>query len=1097
GFRPDVPMLNLDARYLFGAPGAGLAVEGDLRLQQAREVAAWPGYRFGRYDDQMSVQWGELPSATTDDSGHAAILPELPSVKATGVPLTARATVRVKEGSGRPVERSLTADILPSGPMIGIKPGFEDDVRENSEATFSLIALTPDLKARNMDVTWELNRVRTRYQWYRIDGSWNWDPVTTRERVSTGTAHLGESPAPVAAQVDWGRYELVVTETGGTLSSSVDFYAGWYVPADTISTPDMLEVSLDAESYTPGDTATLRFVPRTAGKALISVMSNRLIDMITVNAVAGENTVTLPVTEDWGAGAYVTATLIQPLDGLEGHTPTRALGLSYAAVDPGPHQLTARFDVAAEAAPRGPLEVVLNVDGIVEGETAYATIAAVDVGILNLTSFQSPDPSDHYFGQRRLGMGIRDLYGRLIDGRSGEMGALRSGGDAMAGMRMQAPPPTEELMAQFSGPITVVDGKTVAQFDLPEFNGTVRLMAVVWSKTGLGNASEDVLVRDPVVMTATLPRFLAPGDDARMLLELTHATGPTGEVQISASSDAITDGRYETSVMLGDGETARLSVPITAPDVGLHQVKLLLATPDGTELTKTLNLPVELLDPEVSTTTRLSLAPGESFTLTDDLVAGLSAPHVSLTAGPLARLDAAGLITMLDRYPYGCTEQQTSRALPLLYLGGLAQAMGIAGPEDVTDRIAKTITGVLANQAASGSFGLWRPDSGDLWLDAYVTDFLSRARAEGYQVPDTAFRSALDNLRNQVNYYPDFEKGGSDLAYALYVLAREGAAAMGDLRYYADVKPEAFTTPLGSAQIGGALAAYGDQQRADRMFAQASRQLADEAGKQQGWRDDYGTDLRDAAGILALAAEAGSNAVDRTAILSQLARSGSYLSTQEATWSLLAARALIGETAEAGLKLDGNALTDPMLSFANAGALAAPHVIENGGDAAMDLTITSYGVPDVPPAAEGNGYNIQRRYFTMEGDPVDIAEVAQGTRLVTLISVTPWTSTRARLMINDPLPAGFEIDNPNLLRAGDIRALDWLDVTTRTETTEFRQDRFLAAVNWGSKDTIRLAYIVRAVTPGSFRHPAASVEDMYRPTMRAHGEAGRVVVTAE
>ncbi|MEJ2037279.1 MAG: alpha-2-macroglobulin family protein, partial [Maritimibacter sp.] len=353
----DVPMLNLDARYLFGAPGAGLAVEGDLRLQQAREVAAWPGYRFGRYDDQMPVQWGELPSATTDDSGHVAILPELPSVKATGVPLTARATVRVKEGSGRPVERSLTANILPSGPMIGIKPGFEDDVRENSEATFSLIALTPDLKARNMDVTWELNRVRTRYQWYRIDGSWNWDPVTTRERVSTGTAHLGESPAPVAAQV----------------------------------APDMLEVSLDAESYTPGDTATLRFVPRTAGKALISVMSNRLIDMITVNAVAGENTVTLPVTEDWGAGAYATATLIQPLDGLEGHSPTRALGLSYAADDPGPHQLTARFDVAAEAAPRGPLEVVLNVDGIVEGDTAYATIAAVDVGILNLTSFQSPD----------------------------------------------------------------------------------------------------------------------------------------------------------------------------------------------------------------------------------------------------------------------------------------------------------------------------------------------------------------------------------------------------------------------------------------------------------------------------------------------------------------------------------------------------------------------------------------------------------------------------------------------------------------------------------------------------------------------------------
>lgn len=98
-------------------------------------------------------------------------------------------------------------------------------------------------------------------------------------------------------------------------------------------------------------------------------------------------------------------------------------------------------------------------------------------------------------------------------------------------------------------------------------------------------------------------------------------------------------------------------------------------------------------------------------------------------------------------------------------------------------------------------------------------------------------------------------------------------------------------------------------------------------------------------------------------------------------------------------------------------------------------------------------------------------------------------------MITDPLPAGFEIDNPNLLRAGDIKALDWLQVTAETETTEFRQDRFLAAVDWSSDKPIRLAYVVRAVTPGQFHHPAASVEDMYRPTYRAVGAAGTVRVS--
>ncbi len=110
-----------------------------------------------------------------------------------------------------------------------------------------------------------------------------------------------------------------------------------------------------------------------------------------------------------------------------------------------------------------------------------------------------------------------------------------------------------------------------------------------------------------------------------------------------------------------------------------------------------------------------------------------------------------------------------------------------------------------------------------MWLDAYVTDFLSRARAQGYEVPDLAFRNALDNLRNQVNYAADFDSGGQELAYALMVLAREGAAAIGDLRYYVDVKGDAFSTPLSMAQLGAALASYGDQTRADAMFRRAGR----------------------------------------------------------------------------------------------------------------------------------------------------------------------------------------------------------------------------------------------------------------------------------
>jgi len=167
--------------------------------------------------------------------------------------------------------------------------------------------------------------------------------------------------------------------------------------------------------------------------------------------------------------------------------------------------------------------------------------------------------------------------------------------------------------------------------------------------------------------------------------------------------------------------------------------------------------------------------------------------------------------------------------------------------------------------------------------------------------------------------------------------------------------------------------------------------------------------------------------------------------------------------------------------------------IANTGTRPADLTLTTLGVPQTPPEPGGYGYAITRSYYDLDGAPVTLDAVAAGTRLVTVIEVRPFESGEARLMINDPLPAGLEIDNPNLLRAGDVDALDWLE-TADARHTEFRADRFLAAIDWRSDQPFRLAYIVRAVSPGNYRHPAATVEDMYRPAYRAHTATGRMRV---
>jgi uncharacterized protein YfaS (alpha-2-macroglobulin family) len=1084
----DTPPLQIDARYLFGAAGANLAIEGDVRLMRRDGLDDWPGYSFGRYDIRFSPRTRYMDAARTDADGRATLPLTLPEADPEGQLLQARVTVRVSEGSGRPVEREITAPIAHQGVMIGINPAFDDVLPEMSQARFDLIATEGSLP-----VKWTVNRIETRYQWYQMYGNWNWEPTTRRIRVASGSATLGQEPTQVQAATEWGEYELVVESASAPyVASAVNFYAGWYGAGEGTDTPDRLDVSLNGESFAVGDTAQLRLVPRYDGTALITVASNRVIERRVIEVTAGENIVPLTVGADWGTGAYVTAAVIRPMDVQAGQNPARALGVAHAAVNPAAKQLavsvTAPDTVDGQ---KGRFDATIKVEGITAGETAFVTLAAVDVGILSLTGHQAPDPSGHYFGQRRLGVEMRDVYGRLIDGMNGALGTVRSGGDAAGQDGLQAPPPTEELMAWFAGPVTVgADGTTTVTIPRPAFNGTIRLMAVAWTPSAVGQAQTEVLARDPVVVTAALPRFLAPGDSSRLLLDVVHADGPSGTVQLALASDGLQLGDAPSAFDLATGATQRITVPLSASETGNYNITVTLTTPAGKELTKTLALGVRVTDPETATTRRFSLGAGEVFTFDDNVLVGLKpgAARATLAAGPLARFDVPGLLTQLDRYPYGCTEQVTSSALPLLYLSDFAPAAGIT---DLPQRINSAVSRVLARQDSNGAFGLWRAQSGEFWLDVYVTDFLTQARAKGFVVPDLAYDLAIDNLKNRVNYAPDFDEGGEDIAYALLVLARNGAAAMGDLRYYADTKGDDFGTPLATAQLGAALAMYGDQLRADQLFAKASAQMDQSARETTRWRSDFGTPLRDAAAVLKLAALSGSNAIDRSAVATRIGNVNRTLSTQEAAQVLMAAQALGADMANPGLTVDDQPASGPVIETLEAGGAARS--IRNVSGAATDVTLTTYGVPVVAPDAGGYGYAIKRDYYTLQGAPVD-GPFATGERRVVVLTIQPFEEVGARLIVDDALPAGLEIDNPNLLRAGDIRALDWLKLA-ETETAQFRAERFVAAVDHRGDAPFQLAYVVRAISPGDYHHPAALVQDMYRPEYRAVTATGRVTVT--
>ena len=549
-------------------------------------------------------------------------------------------------------------------------------------------------------------------------------------------------------------------------------------------------------------------------------------------------------------------------------------------------------------------------------------------------------------------------------------------------------------------------------------------------------------------------------------------------------------------MFLAENQIQRVSIPITAVEIGNPKLMLRTTTPAGQQLLKTLTLPVRLNDPEIAQRNDTRLPTGGSLTIDPDVLAAFEpgTARVTVGVGPVAQFDAPGLLVELDRYPYGCTEQTTSRALPLLYLDEVARALGLEQRRALGERIQAAIARVLENQSSGGSFGLWRPGSDDLWLDAYVTDFLSRAKAQGHEVPKIPFDSAVDNLRSALSYASDFEDGGEDVAYALMVLAREGAASIGDLRYYADARADNFATPLAKAQLGAALAFYGEQRRADKMFRLAETDLLAAVNDDRGYRYDYGSHLRDGAAVIALAAEARTQALDTWRLVNVVAerRTRRWTSTQEKAWMLMATHAMLGQAAE-NLTVNGAPVAGPMIRLYKAEDLTAPIVIQNSGPATAAV-VTTYGVPILPEPAGGSGYAISRAYYTMDGVPVSPESVAQNDRLVVVVTVTSLGDRRGRLIIDDPLPAGFEIDNPNLVESGSLDMLSWLNVSNDVANAEFRAERFVAAVNQSGTGETRLAYIVRAISPGVFHHPAAIVEDMYRPEFRAWTDTGTVEV---
>ena len=1106
--------ITVASRYLYGAPGAGLEVSGTVLVQAASGsgIKGLEGFSIGLDDESVEATSAEIEARATTDSKGAATLDVPIPVLAAPRPVEAKITLQVGEPGGRALSRSLTLPILPEGPVLAIRKTFSGDLAEGGSAGFDVVMASPDgTRLAQPGTTWTLSKVEKSYQWYRESGRWAYEPVTATRRIADGRIDLkADAPARIAQTVSYGTYRLDVQAPGKpSAAASVSFTVGWS-GGETADVPDLLDLRLDKAAYSAGESLRVKLQPKFKGTATLAVVSDKVHALLDIPVSEGGTEATIPVKAEWGASAYLVATAYRPLDQAAKRLPGRALGVAWFSVDRTKRQLEVAVEAPEKTRPRENLNLPIRLAGLEPGEEARVTVALVDVGILNLTRYESPNPVSYFFGQKALGPEIRDLYGYLIDGMQGTLGAIRSGGDG-SGNELADAPPTQAPLALYSGPVSVgPDGRASVTFPLPAFNGTGRVMVTAWSRAKVGAAQADVIIRDPVVLTGTLPRFLNVGDRSRFFVAIDNVEGAAGDytVDLDLTGPALVSAQAaHSTVRLEAGAKGSLTIPITAAGPGLTRLDVTLTGPGiSGSVGQSFALAIGPGTGSLVRRTVRPLEPGASLQVSSALLADIlpGTGAISVTASSLAALDVPALLQALDHYPYGCSEQTVSRAMPLLYVNRLA-AMDRLGLDDKADeRVREAIDRVLARQNSAGDFGLWGTDwSSDTWLNAYVTDFLTRARERGFSVPQVAFTSALDRLRNAVANTTEVKDGGMDIAYAAYVLARNGRPVMGDLRYLADTKLSDFSTPLGRGQIAAALALLGDRGRAVKAFDSAVSALK-ATGETGVYRADYGSRLRDGAGLLTLAAEAGLTAQTLQpvgAVITQERASGRPTSTQENAWMVLAAQGLAKDAEALSFRVDDVAQSGALTRLYRAPALdTKPVTITNDGRSTVQTAISVTGNPISPEPAESRGYAISRTYHRLDGTAVDLAQgLRQNDRLVVVLKVTEAKASAGRLLLVDRLPAGLEIDNPKLLDADALTGLAFAKSEVAPSHTEFRDDRFVAAFDRTPEQSafFGAAYTVRVISPGTYVHPAATIEDMYRPDRFGRTGFGTVEVVAK
>lgn len=1121
--------VDLRADYLFGRPAAGLMA--GARIEFVPDPVAFPhlpGFAFG--DDRKPFKDAQslAGKVALDSTGRARFTFKASPEWCPPAALKAVIVGTVTEIGGRGVSAysSRPVDVYPY--YIGVKPGA-GEIGVGREHPFEVVTVGPagavtdavgQLKLTVEKLTWTSVLKRGAGDAYCYASERRADRVLARPvALAAGKASIRFAPA------SGGDYRLALADPDSGASSAIEFHAadpGQQWTSRSMEAPDTVELKFDKERYAAGETATLLIKAPFTGKALVTLESTNVLSRQVL--VLDKNTAELkfPVKAEYAPNIYCAVTLIRPAVSEKLWGRHRAAGLVSLAVDAPAKKARLTLDAPERIRPRQRLEVGVAVaDGDGRGLQTEVVVAAVDEGICMLTDFKTPDPYGFFFEPRLPAGKLCDLYSLLAPELEPSVGGAASspGGDAFAGLGKRLNPVKarrfKPVALWASGVMTDAAGRATVSFEVPEFTGQLRLMAVAVDRERFAAADRQVAVVRPLVVQSSLPRFLAPNDRCSVPVQIMNETGQGGEAAVRLSCAgplSLDDGGISAlrRIVLEKGAVTNIAFVLAArpaPGKATCRIEVTMA---GERFEEETELAVRPPAGRGILAGTGRAAPGETVAI-DVPVRWLEPTgETDIWLASLPAVQLGGSLDYLLDYPYGCLEQTVSQSFPLLYLAELSGQThpGWVGRGEVECFVQSGIQRILSMQRGDGGFSLWPGGEAYDWGAIYAAHFLIEAVKAGYKVPEERIQAACNYLEGWMARRVSSAEAAQDAddfhnrAYACYVLARAGRPQSGWMIRLRE--QEAKLDRDTRAYLAAALIAAGKRREGAAVLGSVATDAAVRTARQAGGSLRSGV-KEDAVLLTAwLEADPENAAIPGLVRRLELGREdGRWTTTQENAAALMALgkycrllagdrKTIAGRVAWQGLK--PRAFSGCNEHHASFWSLSGGRLeLTNSGAGPIYYYWKSEGVPaDGKLPEEDRGLRVRRAFLDLAGKPLDPEKLSQGELVVVGVTLDAGAEQLANIVVEDLLPAGLEIENVNLKTS---EAVGWCKTneTLRLLHADIRDDRMVAfpAPFSGRQSYF---YAARAVTPGEFSLPAVLASGMYDPSVRSAHGGGKITV---